>query len=509
MRTVSGRTDRVVVVGAGFAGLSAALHLAGRGRRVELLERECVPGGRAGRLDMLGYRVDTGPTVLTMPDILEGTFAAAGARMSDHVELLPVDPAYRAVFADGSSLAVHSDAAAMTEEIRAFSGAADAAGYQRLRAWLTELYRVEFDRFIAANLDSPLSLLAPELPRLVAMGAFGRLDRAIGRFLSDPRLRRVFSFQALYAGVSPHRALAAYAVISYMDTVAGVWFPRGGVRAVPDGLARAAEDAGVEIHYGAEVESLERSGSRVRAVRTSDGRRFACDAAVLTVDSPVAHRLLGREPRRAVPLRPSPSAFVVHLGVRAQPGALAHHTISFGDAWRSTFHELITEGRVMRDPSLLVTRPTATDPALAPEGRDLLSVLAPVPHLRRGPIDWRTRAETYADELVSLLEDRLLPGVRASVDASHVLTPADWAERGMVAGTPFAWSHTFAQTGPFRPRNFPRSSQNVVLAGSSTVPGVGVPTALVSGRLAADRITGAGSPRSAERGPMRAMRNRP
>ena len=201
MRTVSGRTDRVVVVGAGLAGLSAALHLAGRGRRVELLERERVPGGRAGRVDMLGYRVDTGPTVLTMPDILERTFAAAGARMSDHVELLPVDPAYRAVFADGSSLAVHSDAAAMTEEIRAFSGAADAAGYQRLRAWLTELYRVEFDRFIAANLDSPLSLLAPELARLVAMGAFGRLDRAIGRFLSDPRLRRVFSFQALYAGV--------------------------------------------------------------------------------------------------------------------------------------------------------------------------------------------------------------------------------------------------------------------------------------------------------------------
>lgn len=508
MRAVTGRTDRVVVVGAGFAGLSAALHLAGRGRQVELLEREHVPGGRAGRLDMLGCRVDTGPSVLTMPDILEQTFAAAGARMSDHLDLLPVEPAYRCVFADGSSLAVHRDAAAMTEEIREFSGAADAAGYQRLRSWLTELYRVQYDRFIASNLDSPLSLITPELARLVAMGAFGRLDRAIGRFLSDPRLRRVFSFQALYAGVSPQRALAAYAVISYMDTVAGVWFPRGGVRAVPDGLARAAENAGVRIHYGTEVDSLERSGARVRAVRTSDGRRFGCDAAVLTTDSPVAHRLLGSEPRRVVPLRPSPSAFVMHLGVRAQPEALAHHTISFGEEWRSTFRDLITEGRLMRDPSLLVTRPTSTDPALAPEGRDLLSVLAPVPNLRCGPIDWAERAESYADELVGLVEDRLLPGVRASVEASHVLTPADWAERGMVAGTPFAWSHTFAQTGPFRPGNFPRGTENVVLAGSSTVPGVGVPTALVSGRLAADRVTGAVWPRSTERGPKRAMGDR-
>src|SRR5699024_7349848 len=141
--------------------------------------------------------------------------------------------------------------------------------------------------------DSPLSLVTPELARLVAMGAFGRLDRAIGRFLADPRLRRIFSFQALYAGLSPQRALAVYAVISYMDTIGGVWFPRGGMRAVPDGLARAAENAGVEICYGAEVSSLERRGSRVCAAVTSDGRRFGCDAAVLTTESPVSYRLLG------------------------------------------------------------------------------------------------------------------------------------------------------------------------------------------------------------------------
>lgn len=497
MRTVRGRTDHVVVVGAGFAGLSAALHLAGRGRRVTVLEREQVPGGRAGRLDLHGYRMDTGPTVLTMPDIVEQAFNAVGENMSEHLDLLPVDPAYDARFADGSSIAVRSDAEEMVQEVRAFSGDADAAGYRRLRTWLTELYRAEFDRFMASNMDSPLSLVTPELARLVAMGAFGRLDRAIGRFLADPRLRRIFSFQALYAGVTPQRALAVYAVISYMDTIAGVWFPRGGMRAVPDGLARAAENAGVEIRYGAEVSSLERRGSRVCAAVTSDGRRFGCDAAVLTTESPVSHRLLGHEPRRAFPLRASPSAFVVHLGVRERPEPLAHHTILFGDRWKSTFRDITTGGRVMRDPSLLVTRPTATDTGLAPADRDLLYVLAPVPNVQRGPIDWSRIAGNYAEEVLRVVEDRMLPGVIADVEVSHVVTPRDWAAQGMVAGTPFSWSHTLAQTGPFRPGNFPRGTDNAVLAGSCTVPGVGVPTALVSGQLAADRITGARKPRSA------------
>src|ERR1700759_2572785 len=268
MKTVPGPSERVVVVGAGFAGLAAALHLAGRGREVTVVERENWPGGRAGRLDVDGYRIDTGPTVLTMADIIDDTFAAVGETSSARMDLLDVDPAYRAQFADGSSIDVHSDADRMAAAIEEFAGAKQAAGYRQLRDWLTRLYHTEFDGFIARNFDSPLSLLNPQLAKLGAIGGFRKWDAMVKRHIRDPRLRRVFTFQSLYAGVAPRQALAVYAVIAYMDTVSGVLFPRGGVRALPDAVGAAATAAGVQFRYGATVTDLENTGGRVTAVRT-------------------------------------------------------------------------------------------------------------------------------------------------------------------------------------------------------------------------------------------------
>lgn len=494
MRTVPGTTDHVVVVGAGLSGLSAALQLAGRGRSVTVVERYGFPGGRMGQADIRGYRIDTGPTVLTMPDLIEEAFDAVGASMSDHLELERVDPAYRASFADGTALDVHTDAAAMTAAIERFSGPADAAGYQRLRNWLGELYRLEIDGFIGSNFSSPLSLLTPQLAKLAALGGFRGWERMVRKYIRDERLQRIFTFQALYAGVPPQQALAAYAVIAYMDTIEGVYFPRGGMRAVPEALAAAATEAGVTFRYGTSVTGLERSGSRVTAVLTDSGDRIACDAVVLTTELPLTYQLLGRTPRRPVTMRPAPSAVVMHVGVPAVGSALRHHNISFGKAWASTFDEIIREGVLMRDPSILVTMPTAGDPSLAPAGRDLLYVLAPAPNLEVGTVNWAAEGDTYARRILATAAERLLPGLDSDADILDVVTPADWARQGMAAGTPFALAHTFAQTGPFRPANLVRGIDNVVLAGGSTVPGVGVPTTLISGRLAAERVTGPAVP---------------
>jgi phytoene desaturase len=493
MRTVGGGSGRVVVVGAGLAGLSAALHLAGRGRAVSVVERGSHPGGRVGRADIGGYLLDTGPTVLTMPEIIDETFAAVGESMAARLTLHRVDPAYRASFADGSTLNVYADADLMAAEITRFSGPDEARGYLRLREWLTRLYRTEFDGFISSNFDSPLNLVTPQLARLLAMGAFRNWDTMVRKFISDERLVRVFTFQALYAGVPPQRALAVYAVIAYMDTVSGVYFPEGGMRALPDAMAAAAVDAGVEFHYDATVSELERSGDRVTAVRTTDGRRVEAGTVVLTTELPDTYRLLGRTPRRLLKVRPAPSAVVAHVGCRAVEGAASesagHHTIVFGDAWKQTFTDIIDDGRVMGDPSLLVTRPTASEPGLAPAGRDLLYVLAPAPNTEVGTMDWDRTGSDYVDRMLDVVSRRL-PGVGLDAELLHTITPADWARQGMAAGTPFALAHTFAQTGPFRPANVVRGIDNVVLAGSSTVPGVGVPTAIISGRLAADRVTG-------------------
>lgn len=510
MKRVPGPTDHVVVVGAGLSGLACALHLLGAGRRVTLVERDAGPGGRAGRARLGGYQVDTGPTVLTMPHLADEAFAAVGDSLYQRVELTALHPAYRAFFADGSWLDVHTEGGAMEAEVRRFAGPAEAAGYRDLRQWLERLYRVQMRRFIDTNFDSPLPLLHPDLARLAALGGFGRWDGRIGRFLSDERLRRVFSFQALYAGVAPARALAAYAVIAYMDTVAGVWFPKGGLHALPRAMAAAAARAGADLRWSAAVSALERSTGRVRAVRLTSGERIPCDAVVLTCDLPAAYELLGRTPRRPVRLRHSPSAVILHAGTDRTWPHLAHHTISFGSAWERTFHELTRTGELMSDPSLLITRPTTHDPGLAPPGRHLHYVLAPCPNTALGPTaaSWRDLGPRYRDRLVGELERRGLDGFAGSVEAELVVTPLDWAGQGHAAGSPFSVAHTFAQTGPFRPRNLVRGVENVVLAGCGTTPGVGVPTVLISGKLAAARITGGAVPRPARARPSAAAASR-
>ncbi len=486
----AGPTDRVVVVGAGLAGLSAALRLAGAGRSVTLLEREAVPGGRAGVRRVEGYTFDTGPTVLTMPDLVADALDCVGERLTDWLRLDRLDPAYRARFADGSSIDVHADPERMAAAIEEFSGARDAAGYRGLVAWTTRLYRAQMRSFIDRNIDSPLGLLVPDLARLAVAGGFGRLDRGVGRRLTDPRLRRIFSFQSMYAGLAPAQALAAYAVISYMDTVAGVWFPRGGMHAVPAALAGAAVKHGVDLRLSASVLGVERRGGRAVAVRTADGDRVACDSLVLTADLPVAWTtLLGGPPRRVRKLRYSPSCALLLVGSRAGQQDPAHHEVNFGVAWEQTFAELIDDGDLMSDPSFLVSTPTVAEPSAAPPGRHCHSVLFPTPNLTGGQ-NWARLREPYRESMIATLEARGWSGFGERIEVGEFATPADWADRGLAAGTPFAANHTFRQTGPFRPANLAAGWENVVFAGSGTVPGVGIPCVLISGRLAAERITG-------------------
>ncbi|MDM4721936.1 phytoene desaturase family protein [Micromonospora sp. WMMA1363] len=490
MRTVHGRTDRVVVVGAGLGGLACALHLAGNGRQVTVLEREPVPGGRAGRLSIDGYEFDTGPTVLTMPDLIAEALGAVGEELGDWLDLTPLDPAYRAYYPDGSTLDVITDTTRMAAEIAHVCGPREADGYLRFVDYARELWRLERADFIERNLDAPTDLLTGGLLRLLTIGAFRRLQTKINQFFRDPRTQRIFSFQAMYAGLAPHDALAIYAVIAYLDSVAGVFFPRGGIHAVSRAMAGAAEKHGVQIRYGTTVTGVETAGDRATGVRTTTGEFVPADAVVLNPDLPVAYRDL-LPPARPRRLTYSPSCVVLHVGSTQGYGKIAHHNIQFGRSWRGTFDEVIRRGELMSDPSLLVTNPSRTDPSVAPAGRHTYYVLAPAPNLDRAPLGWRDGlAARYAERLVGTLEERGYVGFRDGIEVLRTVTPADWAEQGMAAGTPFAAAHSLRQTGPFRPSNLHRGLENVVFVGSGTQPGVGVPMVLISGKLAAARITG-------------------
>lgn len=533
--------SRVAVLGAGIAGLAAACHLRGQGHEVVVLERETVPGGRARRFEQDGFVFDAGPTVLTMVDLVDEALRAVGVRARDVLDLRRLDPAYRASFADGSTLHVRAGHEAMREEIARECGSVDAAAFDEFVDWLRQLYLIEMPHFIDTNYDSPADLLrSPRAAaRLVRLGAFGRLGPQIRRRFRDDRLHRLFSFQAMYAGLAPERALALYAVITYMDSVEGVWFPRGGMRAMPEVLAQAAEAAGVEFRYGTTVERiLKRSDGAVAGVATDAGDPVWADAVVVTLDVPTAYETLlpDLSPPRAL-RRPdhAPSALVWHLGVRGVPAregvrgvpapegvrgvpapegvrgvpvegsrpaaptqeslrdrpaerdapGVAHHNIHFGRAWESAFEDLLEHGRRMRDPSRLVTVPSLDDDSAAPAGHSVLSVLEPVPNLEVGRVDWSEEAPRAREELLGFLDGA---GYPTDIVTERLVTPDDWHAQGMAAGTPFALAHTFPQTGPFRPPNVERRRPGVFFAGSGTVPGVGLPMVFVSGKLAARRV---------------------
>jgi phytoene desaturase len=481
----------VVVIGAGLGGLAAAAHLIKAGHTVTIVERESIPGGRAGMITEAGFRLDNGPTVLTMPNLLADAFAAAGADMADFVTIKPVDPMYRAVYADGSTLHVRHGREAMTDEIRQFANAREAEAFGRFCDWLEQLYRVEMAHFIDANFDSVLDLVKPWRAglELVRLGGFGKLGRKVASFFDDERLQRIFSFQAMYAGLAPYEALSLYAVITYMDSVEGVFVPEGGMHAMATGLAAAVEKAGVTIRYDSPVTRILRDGSgAVNGVEVAGSERIAADVVVCNPDLPVAYRtLLGGvdAPRVARRGKYSPSCLLWVAGVKGLPPAeAAHHNIHFGHDWNASFKALIHDGVRMPDPSILVTLHSLDDASLAPEGCSSIYVLEPTPNLD-GRVDWSRERDRITDSLRAKVAGL---GYPTDVVVERIYDPLDWEAMGMERGTPFALAHTFRQTGPFRPNNVDKRVPGLVFTGSSTLPGVGVPMVLVSGKLAAERV---------------------
>lgn len=486
------RPGDVIVVGAGLGGLAAAIRLRAAGHRVTLLEREAIPGGRAGRVEQEGFSFDTGPSIMTMPSLVADLFRVLGERMEDHLVMTRLDPAYRAVFHDGSVLRIRGSVEGMREEVRDLAGPAEADRFTTFAEHLRKLYEAEYETFIDSNFDSALDLARKpvEMARLIQLGGFRKVANLVGSHLTDWRLQRMFTFQSMYAGMSPYEALGVYAVIAYMDSIAGVFAPQGGIWAISKALGDLAERHGIEVRYGAEVARVTGSGRRATGVELVDGERIAADAVVLNPDLPIAYRDLlppKATPRRVNHLRYSPSCVVVHLGLDRKLLDAAHHNIHFAADYQGSFDDILA-GRLQRDPSWYLSVPTVSEPGLAPEGGEVAFVLVPTPNLHGDPIDWTAQAAREHEAAIRRMEEAKYGPIAESVVTSFTVTPKEWAEQGMAAGTPFAASHHFRQTGPFRPANVAPKVDGVVFVGSSTTPGVGVPMVILSGRLAAERV---------------------
>jgi phytoene desaturase len=492
---------RTVVVGAGLAGLSTAIHLAAAGREVVVAEAGPGPGGRCGTVAAGGYRFDTGPSVLTMPEVLRATVGAAGEELDDWLELAPLDPIYRLTFHDGSRLDMVVGAEAMAAQVERLAGPEEAGRYLAFREHLGRMFEAEWRGFIDRNLDGLGDLVRPlALLRLARLGGFRRLHALVATHLSDWRLRRAHTFQALYTGLSPFDALGIYAVVAYMDTVGGTFFPRrGGMHALALGLAGVAEKAGASFRYSTPVERVEGGPGGVTGVRLAGGERVAAGDVVVCSDLPAAYAHLlpaaardWRVQRRR--LRFAPSCYLVHLGLTRRLEGQAHHTVHLGRDWKGSFEALTRHRGVQPDPSLLVTYPSPEDPEAAPPGHATLSVLEPTANTRAG-LDWAELGPSLRERLFGRLAALGYGDLRGDSAAELVVDPPAWEAMGLSAGTPFSLDHRFSQTGWFRPANASATVPGLWFAGMGTVPGVGVPMVLVSGRLAAERVLSRGAGR--------------
>lgn len=498
---------KIVVVGSGFGGLSAAIRLQAQGHQVTIVEKRDRPGGRAYVYEQDGFTFDGGPTIITAPWLIHELFEVAGRRSADYVSLVPISPYYNVRFEDGSVFRYDGDRASVIEQIRRFNPD-DVEGYLRFAASTEEIFRTGFPL-----IDRPFSTLGDMLrvaPALVRLRSHQSVAAYVNRFIADERLRQVFSFHPLLVGGNPFQSSSIYALIHTLEQKWGVWFAMGGTGALVAGLARLFEELGGELRLSSEVEEIvigERSG-RAEGVRLKRGGEVvAADAVVSNGDvaSTYMHLVPSRfrrrnTDRRLARMRYSMSLFVVYFGTDRRYEDVAHHEILMGPRYRGLLDDIFTTKRLASDFSLYLHRPTATDPSLAPPGCDSWYVLSPVPHLG-GDTDWRTAAGPYRDAIVRYLEERYLPDLSKHIVSEHRIDPLHFRDTlDSHLGSAFSVEPILAQSAWFRPHNRSEDVPNLYFAGAGTHPGAGLPGVMSSGKIVADLIGDAGDADRQSRG---------
>jgi phytoene desaturase len=484
-------SNTAVVVGAGFGGLALAIRLQAQGVQTTLLEKRDKPGGRAYVYEDEGFVFDAGPTVITDPSALEELFTAAGRRMADYVELLPVTPFYRLCWEDGSYFDYANDQEALDRQIHA-RNPADVAGYRRFLAYSQAVFAEGYLKLGAVPFLSFRDMISAG-PQLARLQAWRSVYGMVARFIQDEHLRQAFSFHSLLVGGNPFATSSIYTLIHALERQWGVWFPRGGTGALVRGLVKLFEDLGGRIELNAPVAAIETQGARATGVRLEDGRVFKADAVASNAD--VVHtyaHLLGAHPRGAAQAdalrkkRFSNSLFVLYFGLEHHHDQLRHHTVCFGPRYRELITDIFGGNALADDFSLYLHAPCITDPSLAPPGCGSHYVLAPVPHLGNAPIDWTVEGPRYRDRIFDYLEQRYMPGLRSQLVTSRIFTPLDFRdELNAHLGSAFSLEPILTQSAWFRPHNRDADLANLYLVGAGTHPGAGVPGVIGSAKATA------------------------
>jgi phytoene desaturase len=485
-----------VVIGAGLGGLAAAIRLQAQGHHVTVVESQPALGGRASRLRDAGYTWDTGPSLITMPWLLDELYALAGTSTADQLTLRWLDPFYRIRWADDPRhFDFTGDRDRMLAEMGRFSPA-DAARYDEFMAASKAIH--EQGILVAGRqpfLD-PVAF-AKLVPTMLRLDAIRSLRGFVGRHFEDPRLRMVFDFHSLFIGGDPWRVPAIYTALSYLQVQDGVWYADGGVYALVESLGALIRAGGGTIHTGVRVQAIEHDGSRTTGVRLADGERIEADIVVSNADTTVTRRRLVQPhvrdgaPWRWLRPRQTMSCYLLYLGTNRPFPQLRHHTLLVGADYPGFVRQVTRERRIADDLALYVHAPSRTEPAMAANGGESLAVLLPVPNLASGD-DWSIRGPELRERVLDFMENDFgLEGLRESIVVEHAMTPIDF-RRNLEAplGNAFAIEPVLWQSAYFRQPNRDRTLGGLYYVGAGTHPGGGIPGVILGAGVTADVVAG-------------------
>ncbi|WP_104166391.1 phytoene desaturase family protein [Arthrobacter sp. SX1312] len=512
----------VVVIGGGIGGLATSALLAREGHRVTLLEKRDEVGGRAGSWEQDGFRFDTGPSWYLMPEVIDHFFKLMGTSAAEQLELVKLDPGYRVIFEEGfDAVDVPADREAVTKLFESLEAGAGEQLSQYLDS-AEDAYEIAKKRFLYSTFQSFLPFLRPDvLKRLPRIGLLllQPLQSFVEKRFEDPRLQQILGYPAVFLGSSPFDAPSMYHLMSHLDLDDGVLYPMGGFTTLIDAMRRVAEGAGVEIRTGADVVSidtdartpgrspLDRRTATVRSVTYRTADTTTSTAADLVVSAADLHHTettllpsdLQTYPEKYWEKRvPGPSALLLYLGVRGTLPQLEHHTLLFSTDWRDNFGRIFGKETSVPSPaSLYVCRPSATDDSVAPEGHENVFVLVPIPAdvgIGKGGLErgGDPRVEDLADAVIGQISEWAgIPDLAERVVVRRSYGPQDFAEDlNAWRGTSLGPAHILKQSAFFRGSNRSAKVENLFYAGSSTVPGIGIPMCLISAELIVKRLRG-------------------
>ena len=479
-----------VVVGSGFGGLAMAIRLKAHGASVTLVERLPNLGGRAQVFERNGFFHDAGPTVITAPFLFDELFDLFGKDRRDYCDFIPLSTWYDFIFEDGSKFSYTGDLDHTFEQIRQFEPS-DVQGYRRLLDLSESIFRVGFEQLS----DQPFTrfwTMLKQVPALLKLQSYRTVYGLVSKYISNEKLRKVFSIHPLLVGGNPFTTTSIYTLIHFLERKWGIHFARGGTGALVKSLEKLMTEEGVTIETNFDVTRIEINPQtkKVTGLLSADGREIFCDGLVFNGDPPYAYENLLPSGLKRQILRRSDSStkfsmglFVLFFGTKHVYDEVSHHTIWLGRRHKELLKDIFDVRCLADDFSLYVHRPTATDKYFSPEGCDSFYVLCPVPNLQLDT-DWDVEGHALRNRIVVALEKTILPDLNRYITDDFWMSPKDFhRDYKSVWGAGFSIAPILSQSAYFRYHNRDPEVNNLFFVGAGTHPGAGVPGVLSSAKV--------------------------